>query len=167
VLLMSDGPRVIDIAISGTGQSIGLPGYLSPEQAVGGEVGPPADIFSLGAVLAFAASGNGPFGTGSLPALVYRAVHQPPALEGVPGELRPLIERCLAKAPEARPTASDLLAELADVQPGPQWLPEWITAALASFAMPAPPSPTMNMSSGPPGTHARSSRHCAGCRSCA
>jgi hypothetical protein len=146
VLLASDGPRVIDFGISraadtttltSTGQSLGSPGYLSPEQAVGGEVGPPTDIFSLGAVLAFAASGNGPFGTGSLPALVYRVVHEPPALEGVPAELRPLIERCLAKEPADRPTASALLDGLAGVRPGAPWLPEQITAALAGFAAPA------------------------------
>lgn len=147
VLLASDGPRVIDFGISraadtttltSTGQSLGSPGYLSPEQAVGNEVAPSTDIFSLGAVLAFAASGNGPFGAGSLPALVYRVVHEPPTLEGVPAELRPLIERCLAKEPGDRPTANDLLVELADVQPGAQWLPERITAALAGFAVPAP-----------------------------
>jgi Protein kinase domain len=146
VLLASDGPRVIDFGISraadtttltNTGQSIGSPGYLSPEQAVGTEIGPPSDIFSLGAVLAFAASGNGPFGGGSPPALIYRVVHQPPALEGVPAELRPLIERCLAKDPAQRPTAAGLLADLAGVQPGARWLPERITAALAEFAAPA------------------------------
>jgi hypothetical protein len=147
VLLASDGPRVIDFGIAraadtttltDTGQSIGSPGYLSPEQAVGTEAGPPSDIFSLGAVLAFAASGNGPFGAGSMPALVYRVVHEPPALDGVPAELRPLIGRCLVKEPADRPAASDLLAELTDVHPGAPWLPERITAALAGFAAPAP-----------------------------
>jgi eukaryotic-like serine/threonine-protein kinase len=150
VLLAADGPRVIDFGISRaadtttlthTGQSIGSPGYLSPEQAVGHSIGPSTDIFSLGAVLAFAASGIGPFGTGSLPALVYRVVHEPPTLDGVPGELRPLIERCLAKEPGDRPSATELLAEFADIQPGGQWLPEPITAALARSALPAP-SPT-------------------------
>ena len=90
VLLGSDGPRVIDFGISraadataltSTGQFIGSPGYLSPEQAIGGQVGPPSDIFSLGAVLVFAASGNSPFGAGSTSALVYRVVHEPPAME--------------------------------------------------------------------------------------
>jgi Protein kinase domain len=152
VLLASDGPRVIDFGISraadtttmtSSGQPIGSPGYLSPEQAVGGEVGPPSDIFSLGAVLAFAASGKGPFGTGSLPALVYRVVHEPPALDGVPAQLRPLIERCLAKEPGDRPTASELLAELDGAQAGAQtgaaqWLPARLAAALAGFAAPAP-----------------------------
>ena len=146
VLLASDGPRVIDFGISraadtttltNSGQSIGSPGYLSPEQAVGNEAGPSSDIFSLGAVLAFAASGKSPFGTGSAPALIYRVVHEPPTLEGVPAELRPLIERCLEKEPARRPTASDLLADLADVQPGAQWLPERISVVLADFAVPA------------------------------
>ena len=151
VLLASDGPRVIDFGISraadtttmtSSGQPIGSPGYLSPEQAVGGEVGPPSDIFSLGAVLAFAARGKGPFGTGSLPALVYRVVHEPPALEDVPAQLRPLIERCLAKEPGDRPTASELLAGLDGAQAGAQtgaaqWLPPRLAAALAGFAAPA------------------------------
>jgi hypothetical protein len=149
VLLASDGPRVIDFGISraadtttltNTGQSIGSPGFLSPEQAVGREVGPLSDIFSLGAVLAFAASGNSPFGIGAPHALIYRVVHEPPALDGIPAELRPLITRCLAKEPGDRPTASDLLAELTDVRPGARWLPERITAALAAFAVPAPPA---------------------------
>src|SRR5215469_16089906 len=73
VLLAEDGPRVIDFGISRavesatsltqTGLVIGSPGFMSPEQAVGADVGPPSDIFSLGAVLAFAATGEGPFGT--------------------------------------------------------------------------------------------------------
>jgi hypothetical protein len=119
---------------------MGSPGYLSPEQALGEETGPASDVFSLGAVLTFAASGNGPFGAGSLPALVFRVVHRPPVLDEVPAELRPLIERCLAKEPGARPSAGDLLTELAGVQPGAQWLPERITAGLAEYALPAPTS---------------------------
>ena len=157
VLLAPDGPRVIDFGISraadtttltSTGQSIGSPGFLSPEQALGSEAGPPSDIFSLGAVLAFAASGNGPFGSGSAPALVYRVVHEPPTMEGVPEELRPLIGRCLAKDPADRPAAGDLLAELADVQPDAQWLPERITAALAGFAASPPTQPAADGAAG-------------------
>ena len=119
VLLAEDGPRVIDFGISRaveasalthTGLVVGSPGFMSPEQAEGREVGPPSDIFSLGAVLAFAATGEGPFGTGSTPALVYRVVHSLPNLENLPAEVRPLIERCLAKDPAQRPTAAQLLA---------------------------------------------------------
>ncbi len=147
VLLASDGPRVIDFGISraadtvsltSTSQSLGSPGYLSPEQAVGRSVGPPTDIFSLGAVLAFAATGNGPFGDGSLAAMVYRVVHEPPSLDGLPAELRDLIGWCLAKDPGARPSAPDLLARLETARPAPGWLAGTPVAALHASVI-APP----------------------------
>lgn len=100
---------------------------MSPEQAEDREVGPPSDIFSLGAVLAYAATGAGPFGGGSTPALVYRVVHTQASVDDVPAEVRPLIERCLAKDPGRRPAARDLLAEAAAVLPGAGWLPEPVT----------------------------------------
>ena len=120
VLLAKDGPRVIDFGISRasgattstqSGLLVGSPGFISPEQAEGGEVRPSADVFSLGALLAFAATGEGPFGTGSTLALVYRVIHCPPDLDRVPAELRALVRLCLAKDPAARPTARELLAE--------------------------------------------------------
>jgi serine/threonine protein kinase len=114
VLLAVDGPRVIDFGISRAAEAtsltragfvMGSPGFMSPEQAEGRDVGPPSDMFSLGAVLAFAATGDGPFGGGSTAALVYRVVHSPANLDHVPDEVRPLAERCLAKDPSRRPTA--------------------------------------------------------------
>src|SRR6266851_284430 len=137
VLLAQDGPRVIDFGISRaveasalthTGLVVGSPGFMSPEQAEGRAVGPPSDIFSLGAVLAFAASGQGPFGSGSTPALVYRVVYSVPSLDLVPAEVRPLVERCLAKDPARRPSAGDLLAAAA-AYPGMGWLPGALTEA--------------------------------------
>ena len=136
VLLAEDGPRVIDFGISRaveasvlthTGLVVGSPGFMSPEQAEGREVGPASDIFSLGAVLAFAATGEGPFGTGSTPALLYRVVHSLPNLDNLPAEVRPLVERCLAKDPAQRPTAAQLLAGAA--YPATGWLPEPVTRA--------------------------------------
>ena len=143
VLLAEDGPRVIDFGISRAAEAtalthadlvIGSPGFMSPEQAEGRETGPPSDVFSLGAVLAFAASGQGPFGTGSTAALVYRVVHGTPALDDVPATVRPLAGRCLAKNPAQRPTTAELLAELdgADLEAG--WLPAPITAELSRRA---------------------------------
>jgi serine/threonine protein kinase len=125
VLLAEDGPRLIDFGISRsmeassitrTGTVVGSPGFMSPEQAEGRPVGPPSDIFSLGAVLTFAATGEGPFGEGSTVALLYRVVTSEPNIQGVPDEIRPLIKRCLAKDPEQRPTAAQLLATLSTAE---------------------------------------------------
>jgi eukaryotic-like serine/threonine-protein kinase len=137
VLLAEDGPRVIDFGISRAAEStaltlvIGKPGFMSPEQIVGDDVGPPSDIFSLGAVLAFAATGEGPFGTGTTAALLYRVVHGTPSLDGVPATIRPLIERCLAKDPGQRPTVGGLLAQVGVLQPDGDWLPESFTRTFA------------------------------------
>ena len=178
VLLAEDGPRVIDFGISRaveasalthTGLVVGSPGYMSPEQAEGREVGPASDIFSLGAVLAFAATGQGPFGAGSTPALVYRVVFSPPNLDYLPAEVRPLVERCLAKDPARRPTAAQLLAEAGAVHPATAWLPEPVTrtfiqapqaatepapATMTAAVLPPPGGPTR----GQPGL-AQSGRH--------
>ena len=146
VLLADDGPRVIDFGISravessaltSTGLVVGSPGFMSPEQADGREVGPPSDIFSLGAVLAFAATGEGPFGSGSTPALVYRVVFSPPNLDRLPAEVRPLIARCLEKDPAQRPTAARLLAEAGAAFPGTGWLPAPVTRAFTQLSAPA------------------------------
>ena len=79
---------------------IGSPGYMSPEQVLGYDIDPASDMFSLGAVLTFAATGQGPFGTGSNAALMYRLVNSPADLGSVPGELRSLVGSCLAKRSE-------------------------------------------------------------------
>jgi serine/threonine protein kinase len=126
VLLADDGPRLIDFGISRsmetsaltqTGTVVGSPGFMSPEQTQGREVGPPSDIFSLGAVLTFAATGEGPFGQGSTVALLYRVVSSPPNTAGLTGGLRLLAEHCLAKDPRQRPTAAQLLAGLTEPPP--------------------------------------------------
>ena len=98
--------------LTGTGMVFGSPSFMSPEQARGLRVGPASDVFSLGAVLTFAATGQGPFGSGSSATLLYRVVFTPPDTSGLATELRPLVERCLAKDPEQRPTTHQLLAEL-------------------------------------------------------
>lgn len=141
VLLSQDGPRVIDFGISraaeavsvaGAGLVVGSPGFMSPEQAMARDIGPPSDVFSLGAVLAFAATGQGPFGEGSSPELAYRLVYSQPNLDQLPTELRSLVGHCLAKEPAERPTADELLAEVAAVQSAAGWLPD---AAIGAFAV--------------------------------
>jgi serine/threonine protein kinase len=113
VLLAADGPRVIDFGISraadGTaltaaGVVFGTPGFMSPEQAEGRVADAASDVFALGCVIAYAALGAGPFGTGTAAAILYRVVHSEPVLDGIPARLREVIAACLAKAPTARPT---------------------------------------------------------------
>lgn len=153
VLLAEDGPRIIDFGISqaaeasmltGTGLVFGSPGFMSPEQAKGLRVGPPSDVFSLGSVLTFAATGEGPFGAAPSATLLYRVVFNPPDTTGLPAALRPLVERCLAKDPEQRPTTEELLAELNTGPPAEGWLPASITDAFRSLlpAEPGPAAPT-------------------------
>ena len=128
VLLAGDGPRIIDFGISWArevdrltddGIVVGSPGFLSPEQAMGRQVGPASDVFCLGAVLSYAATGWGPFGDGATQALLYRVVHESPDLTLVPAALRRLIGGCLAKDPAHRPTTAQLLEQIAELY-GPQ-----------------------------------------------
>ena len=138
VLLAEDGPRVIDFGISqaaeasaapGSSLRIGSPRFMSPEQVLGSEISPASDMFSLGAVLTFAATGQGPFGSGSDAAVMFRLVNSPASLGNVPGELRGLIGSCLAKHPGDRPTARELLAQVGAIQPASGWLAESIISS--------------------------------------
>ncbi|MER5442090.1 serine/threonine-protein kinase [Streptomyces sp. NPDC002790] len=137
VLLTLDGPRLIDFGIAratdgtasltSTGVSIGSPGYMSPEQILGKGVTGAADVFSLGAVLVYAAMGSSPFPGDSSAALLYKVVHEQPELGSLTGELREVAAACLAKDPAARPTPEEVARRLAPdgaarlVQAG--WLP--------------------------------------------
>ncbi|MGA2829559.1 MAG: protein kinase, partial [Streptosporangiaceae bacterium] len=146
VMLAPDGVRVIDFGIAraaddtvltGTGLVIGSPGFMSPEQASGRAVGPASDVFSMGGVLGYAATGEGPFG-GGLPAeQLFRVVHGSPRTNGLPPRLRALVAECMDKDPARRPTAGQFLARLPRVSMAPQSRPssfQWWPAA-----EPAPP----------------------------
>ncbi|WP_327235056.1 serine/threonine protein kinase [Streptomyces sp. NBC_01317] len=123
VLLALDGPRLIDFGIAratdgtasltATGMSVGSPGYMAPEQIIGKGVTGAADVFSLGAVLAYAATGAGPFAGDSSAALLYKVVHGEPELGPMEGALRDLVAHCLAKDPAARPTPAEVARRLA------------------------------------------------------
>ncbi|GCB46998.1 LamG-like jellyroll fold domain-containing protein [Streptomyces sp. NL15-2K] len=122
VLLAEDGPRVIDFgivrsvegdSITRTGHMAGSPGFMSPEQVSGDEITPASDVFCLGAVLAFAATGGNPFGGGPTPALLYRVVHNEPDVDAVADPaLRALITACLTKDPARRPTPREILTQV-------------------------------------------------------
>jgi len=121
VLLADDGPRVIDFgiarALDGTvltsaGSVLGTPSFMSPEQAQGQPAGPASDMFSLGGVVYFAATGSSPFGSGNAAVMLYRIVHTEPDLERLPPRLRDLAAACLAKDPAGRPAPAGLAASL-------------------------------------------------------
>jgi serine/threonine protein kinase len=118
IVLTDNGPRVIDFGIAraleeasltATGVVVGTPGYLSPEQITGTAVGPPSDVFALGAVLVFAATGRGPFAHGNPASLLHRVVHEQPQLPPLPSPLQDVVRRCLARDPSHRPTSQELL----------------------------------------------------------
>ncbi|MET8166494.1 serine/threonine-protein kinase [Streptomyces sp. NPDC005329] len=127
VLLTVDGPLLIDFGIAratdgtasltSTGVSVGSPGYMAPEQILGKVASGAADVFSLGAVLAYAATGQPPFPGDSSAALLYKVVHEQPELGapegGLRGGLRAVVEACLAKDPTARPAPAEVARRLA------------------------------------------------------
>ncbi|MGA5194422.1 protein kinase domain-containing protein [Streptomyces exfoliatus] len=172
VLLASDGPRVIDFGIAhaadatsltGSGVTIGTPSFMAPEQAAGRKVTPATDIFALGQVAAYAATGLPAFGEGTSHGVLYRIVHEEPDLSAVPERLSELVTRCLAKAPEARPTLAEVIrlcqeANAATVLRRPEdWLPGAVSAEItARAAAPAPaqtpPPPTTAPTAGHPPT---------------
>ncbi|RSN03635.1 serine/threonine protein kinase [Nonomuraea sp. WAC 01424] len=151
VILAADGPRVIDFgiarALDATSHTfsravVGTPSFMSPEQARGLEVGQPSDVFSLGLVLVFAATGRSPFGTGPAEAIVYRIVHDEPDLTGLSAHLADLVRRCLAKDPSDRIRVADLLDELTTpTQTTTQWLPPPIATMITERLVQTPTTP--------------------------
>lgn len=142
ILLAADGPRLIDFgiaravgvtALTADGSVIGSPGYLSPEQARGRTVGPASDVFSLGCVLAHAATGRPVFGVGGAAGVLYRTVHEDPDLDSVPDALDGIVRRCLAKDPEQRPSVGELRDRFGEFDEQ-GWLPEGLPALVAARA---------------------------------
>src|SRR5271157_29015 len=122
VILGQGGPKVIDFGIAQTldatsvtktGMMIGSAGFMAPEQ-VTGRAGQAADIFAWAVTITYAASGQPPFGTGESLAIVYRILHGSPDVAAVPPTLQPLVMAALAKDPQRRPTAHELLDVLID-----------------------------------------------------
>ncbi|MGW2184166.1 outer membrane protein assembly factor BamB family protein [Streptomyces sp. NPDC001732] len=135
VILGAGGARLIDFgialaddesAITRTGQTLGTPGYIAPEVLRGGAAGPAADVFALGALLAFAAQGRHPYGTGPAAAVMVRPLAAAPDLSGVTDvTLAALLRRALAQEPAHRPPLAEFAA-LADpgTADGGSWIPQ-------------------------------------------
>ncbi|MFI1105526.1 serine/threonine-protein kinase [Streptomyces melanogenes] len=147
VLLAVDGPRLIDFgitraldvmeetALTGTGIVLGSPGFMSPEQLRGERVTEASDVFCLGAVLAYAATGRTPFempdGGLGLAGLMFRVAYEEPVLAGVPAALLPLVRDCLHKDPDRRPAPRLIAVRTAADLPDHGWLPAGLLAQLA------------------------------------
>ncbi|CAM5358338.1 Serine/threonine-protein kinase PknD [Streptomyces alboniger] len=155
VLITIDGPRVIDFGIARaletvtdggltrTGALVGSPGFMAPEQVRGDRITPACDVFCLGSVLAYAATGKLPFGTANsgVHALMFRIAQEDPDLTGVPEGIADLVRDCLRKDPGARPTLAQVLdrtgAEdtVAGGRSKDPWLPSALVAQLGRHAV--------------------------------
>ncbi|WP_327410880.1 protein kinase [Streptomyces sp. NBC_01281] len=164
VILAPDGPRVLDFgiahvadgtAVTRTGMLTGTPGWLSPEYYRDATAGPPGDVFAWGVLLAFAATGRHPFGTGNAEAVAFRVLSAEPDLDGVPDDMLSLVTACLAKDPGHRLSSAlvahktaELLGEqatqvLGDVHDRPTEVPnliaeQWHPPTVEDPAWPAP-----------------------------
>ncbi|GAA3183868.1 hypothetical protein GCM10010451_36220 [Streptomyces virens] len=184
VLVTIDGPRVIDFGIARaletvtdggltrTGALVGSPGFMAPEQVRGDRITPACDVFCLGSVLAYAATGALPFGAANsgVHALMFRIAQEEPVLDGVPEGLADLVRDCLRKDPAARPTLDQVLERtgaedtVADGRSRDPWLPGALVAQLGRHAVrlldtedprtpqhPTPTAPSPTPAAPPPG----------------
>ncbi|MFJ9821585.1 serine/threonine-protein kinase [Streptomyces sp. NPDC101151] len=155
VLVTIDGPRVIDFGIARametlagdgltrTGSLVGSPGFMAPEQVRGDRITPACDVFCLGSVLAYAATGVLPFGgaNSGVHALMFRIAQEEPDLEGVPEGIADLVRDCLKKDPAARPSLERILERTGaeDTVSGGRsrdpWLPGALVAQLGRHAV--------------------------------
>lgn len=155
VLVTIDGPRVIDFGIARaletvtdggltrTGALVGSPGFMAPEQVRGDRVTPACDIFCLGSVLSYAATGALPFGAAGsgVHAMMFRIAQEDPDLDGVPEGLADLVRHCLRKDPDARPGLHEILERIGaqdtvvDGRSRDPWLPSALVAQLGRHAV--------------------------------
>lgn len=137
IILTCAGPRVIDFGIAYSaidtvlttyGAVLGTPGFMAPEQlAMGPQITGATDVFAFGSVLVFAATGDGPFGTGHPQVLMYRTMNDAPWLDRVPGDLTRTVAACLDKSPDRRPTVEALKRHF-----GTHRFDDWLTGPLDS-----------------------------------
>jgi serine/threonine protein kinase len=157
VIMGYDGPRIIDFGIAKSADAssltasnavLGTLRYMSPEQLNGQILTEKSDIFALGAILTYAATGHNPFDGVTLPAIITQILNNPPNLDPLAGDLRDIISACLAREPSDRPSAADLLARFNLLQ-GAREATAVLTAAGESAATGrAEPVPTVAMPAG-------------------
>ncbi|MFE3455404.1 serine/threonine protein kinase [Nonomuraea sp. NPDC059194] len=120
VIIASDGPRVIDFGIARaldatstiSSAPVGTPSFMAPEQLLGHQVGPAADLFTWAATIAYAASGRAPFGSDTMPAVINRILNGRPDISDLDEPLAGVVNACLSKDPAQRPTAEEVIKRL-------------------------------------------------------
>ncbi|MEV6763924.1 serine/threonine-protein kinase [Streptomyces sp. NPDC051105] len=155
VMLTIEGPRVIDFGIARaletlpgegitrTGSLVGSPGFMAPEQVRGDRITPASDVFSLGSVLTYAATGRLPFGSteGGAHAQMFRIAQEDPDLSGLPEGIADVVRDCLRKDPATRPSLDAILARTGAVDTVEEgrsrdpWLPGSLVAQLGRHAV--------------------------------
>jgi eukaryotic-like serine/threonine-protein kinase len=165
IILTEAGPKVIDFgiarrqdttAVTRTGMMIGSMGFMAPEQ-ISGHPGPEADIFAWGVTVAYAATGRSPFGAGNTHSILYRIMYGDADIVSVPDSLLPLVEASLAKDPQSRPTARQLLDRLTSASSRPENANDTPTQIIlartwqsGSHASPSPASRPAEANQAPP-----------------
>lgn len=148
VLLAADGPRVIDFGIAhaadattitSTHLRVGTPAFMAPEQIRGHPASPATDVFALGNLAVYAATGRTAFGEGNPQAMFYRVINEDPDLDACPKELRDIVQRCLAKDPQRRPPVAEIMhyarrqTEGQTINLAASWLPKPVAQTLLDY----------------------------------
>lgn len=150
IILTAEGPKVIDFgiaraadvtAVTATGMRTGTPAYMAPEYIRGQSVTEAGDVFALGVVAHFAATGRLAFGGGNDHGVTYRVLEQAPDLDGCPEPVRAIAAGCLEKAPERRPTPAEVIAQCRGIATPTVTDVDTLTAAPAPRPAPATPGP--------------------------
>ncbi|MEV0274474.1 serine/threonine-protein kinase [Hamadaea sp. NPDC050747] len=144
VILTADGPKVIDFGIAratDVTQSVvsrtplGTPGFMAPEVALGQPALPASDVFALGGIAFFAATGRSAYGDGTFASQLLRVTRGEADLAGCPPELRDLVQRCLSVNPLDRPGTHEIVTACGGTpRPAEGWLPPTITMDIAARA---------------------------------
>ncbi|GAA4234034.1 serine/threonine-protein kinase [Streptosporangium album] len=161
VLILDGKPVLIDFGIAQavdatrltqTGMFIGTPGYLAPEIIEGHEAGPEVDVHAWAGTLLFAATGQPPFGKGTLEMIFYNITAGKADVDAVPQALQPVLRAALQRDPARRPKATELAAQVERLlpHPGRSRAPDEIST-VAHFGDPGDvPTPVASRPGNPP-----------------
>ncbi len=153
VMLTSTGAKVVDFGISALigendidpdGSLLGTPAYLAPERLEGGQVSPATDVYAVGLLIYRTLIGQLPWDVGTTTALLrahqYIEPEPLPPVEGLPHEVSALVERCLEKRPDDRPSSAEMAHVLAGVvggNPAKGYVPEWAESGEDTTILPS------------------------------